>query len=138
MEEQSKKTKFITKDIMKSAVIGSFQKLDPRYMIKNPVMFVVEIGFFITLVLTVFPTIFGDAANLRVYNGIVTVILFVTILFANFAESVAEGRGKAQAETLKKTKKDTTAVLLMKDGSEKKISASELKKVTSSSYGQMR
>ena len=128
MEEQSKKTKFITKDIMKSAVIGSFQKLDPRYMIKNPVMFVVEIGFFITLVLTVFPTIFGDAANLRVYNGIVTVILFVTILFANFAESVAEGRGKAQAETLKKTKKDTTAVLLMKDGSEKKISASELKK----------
>ena len=46
MEEQSKKTKFITKDIMKSAVIGSFQKLDPRYMIKNPVMFVVEIGFF--------------------------------------------------------------------------------------------
>ena len=128
MEEQSKKTKFITKDIMKSAVIGSFQKLDPRYMIKNPVMFVVEIGFFITLVLTVFPTIFGDEANLRVYNGIVTVILFVTILFANFAESVAEGRGKAQAETLKKTKKDTTAVLLMKDGSEKKISASELKK----------
>lgn len=128
MEEQSKKTKFITKDIMKSAVIGSFQKLDPRYMIKNPVMFVVEIGFFITLVLTVFPTIFGDEANLRVYNGIVTVILFGTILFANFAESVAEGRGKAQAETLKKTKKDTTAVLLMKDGSEKKISASELKK----------
>ena len=46
-------------------------------------MFVVEIGFFITLVLTVFPTIFGDEANLRVYNGIVTVILFVTILFAN-------------------------------------------------------
>lgn len=75
MEEQSKKTKFMTKDIMKSAVIGSFQKLDPRYMIKNPVMFVVEIGFFITLVLTVFPTIFGDDANLRVYNGIVTVIL---------------------------------------------------------------
>ena len=94
MEEQSKKTKFMTKDIMKSAVIGSFQKLDPRYMIKNPVMFVVEIGFFITLVLTVFPTIFGDEANLRVYNGIVTVILFVTILFANFAESVAEGRGR--------------------------------------------
>lgn len=99
MEEQSKKTKFMTKDIMKSAVIGSFQKLDPRYMIKNPVMFVVEIGFFITLVLTVFPTIFGDEANLRVYNGIVTVILFVTILFANFARiNLVSGRMERRNE----------------------------------------
>ena len=55
-------------------------------------------------------------------------MLFVTVLFANFAESVAEGRGKAQAETLKKTKQDTKARLLLPDGSEKIISASELKK----------
>ena len=53
---KKEKTKFITPDIMKSSIIGAFQKLDPRYMIKNPVMFVVELGFFITLVLTIFPT----------------------------------------------------------------------------------
>ncbi|MBS4931827.1 MAG: potassium-transporting ATPase subunit KdpB [Clostridiales bacterium] len=121
-------TKFITKDILRSSIIGAFQKLDPRYMIKNPVMFVVEIGFFITLVLTFFPTVFGDSSDLRIYNVIVTVILFITIVFANFAESVAEGRGKAQAESLKKTKKDTKAHLLLADGTEKEINASELKK----------
>ena len=91
-------------------------------------MFVVEIGFFITLVLSIFPTVFGDGSDLRIYNIVVTVILFVTILFANFAESVAEGRGKAQAETLKKTKKDTTARLLDKNGKDTVIPASQLKK----------
>lgn len=99
---KKEKTKFITPDILKTSIIGAFQKLDPRYMIKNPVMFVVEIGFIITLILTFFPTMFGGNAEYRIYNGIVTVILFVTVLFANFAESVAEGRGKAQAASLKK------------------------------------
>ena len=130
-------TKFITKDILKISIMGAFQKLDPRYMSKNPVMFVVEIGFFITLLLCFIPNMFGDVdamgdgfsvASLRAYNVIVTIILFITVLFANFAESVAEGRGKAQAETLKKTKKDTIAHLLMPDGSETDIPASELKK----------
>lgn len=121
-------TKFVTSDILKSSITGSFQKLDPRYMIKNPVMFVVEIGFFITLILTFFPTLFGGSAQYQIYNGIVTIILFVTVLFANFAESVAEGRGKAQAATLKKTKQDTMARLLLEGGKEKTISASELKK----------
>ena len=125
---REKQTKFITKDILDSSIKGAFQKLDPRYMIKNPVMFVVEIGFFITLVLSIFPTVFGDGSDLRIYNIVVTVILFVTILFANFAESVAEGRGKAQAETLKKTKKDTTARLLDKNGKDTVIPASQLKK----------
>ena len=97
-------------------------------MVKNPVMFVVEIGFFITLILTVFPTLFGGSENYRIYNGIVTAVLFVTVLFANFAESVAEGRGKAQAASLKKTKKDTKARILLADGEEKMINASELKK----------
>lgn len=122
------KTKFITKDILRSSILGAFQKLDLRYMIKNPVMFVVEIGFLFTLVLTVFPTLFGGSEEYRVYNGVVTVVLFVTVLFANFAESVAEGSGKAQAASLKKTKQDTKARLLLANGEEKVINASELKK----------
>ena len=125
---KKKGTKFVTKDILKSSVIGSFQKLDFRYMIKNPVMFVVEIGFVITLALTFFPTLFGGNARYQIYNGVVAVILFVTVLFANFAESVAEGRGKAQAASLKKTKQDTTARVIGTDGTEKTVSASELKK----------
>ena len=125
---KKKGTKFVTKDILKSSVIGSFQKLDFRYMIKNPVMFVVEIGFVITLALTFFPTLFGGNARYQIYNGVVAAILFVTVLFANFAESVAEGRGKAQAASLKKTKQDTTARVIGTDGTEKTVSASELKK----------
>ena len=122
------KTKFIPKDILRSSILGAFQKLDLRYMIKNPVMFVVEIGFLFTLILTVFPTLFGGSEEYRVYNGVVTVVLFVTVVFANFAESVAEGRGKAQAASLKKTKQDTKARLLLANGEEKVINASELKK----------
>lgn len=125
---KNERTQFITRDILKSSITGSFQKLDPRYMIKNPVMFVVEVGFIITLVLTVFPTLFGGGAEYRIYNGIVAVILFITILFANFAESVAEGRGKAQAASLKKTKQDTQARIILTDGQEKLVNASELKK----------
>ena len=125
---KKEKTKFITPDIMKSSIIGAFQKLDPRYMIKNPVMFVVELGFFITLVLTIFPTLFGEGGENRIYNGIVTVVLFIMVLFANFAESVAEGRGKAQAATLKKTKRDTKARVIRQNGEEEMIFASELRK----------
>ena len=125
---KNQQTKFITRDILKTSIIGAFQKLSPRYMIQNPVMFVVEVGFAITLLLTFVPTLFGGEAKYQVYNGIVTVVLFITILFANFAESVAEGRGKAQAATLKKTKQDTKARVLASDGSEKLINASELKK----------
>ena len=131
MSNKQQKTKFITPDIMKSSIAGAFKKLDPRYMVKNPVMFVVELGFVLALIMTIFPTIFGDDASLgylRTYNGIVCVILFITVLFANFAESVAEGRGKAQAETLKKTKKDTQARLIKADGSEEMVSASQLKR----------
>ena len=123
------KTKFITNDILVSSMKGAFVKLDPRYMMKNPVMFVVEIGFVICTLLIFFPHLFHDEGNhLSLYNAIVALILFVTLLFANFAESVAEGRGKAQAETLKKTKKDTKARLIFEDGTEKIISSSELQK----------
>lgn len=126
-----KNQKLVTPDIFRQAVIGSFTKLNPLYMMKNPVMFVVEIGFFITLLLSIFPGLFGDisnGSNLRVYNIIVCVVLFITVLFANFAESVAEGRGKAQAASLKKTQKDTQARVLLPDDTEKMVMSSELKK----------
>ena len=126
-KKQSKK--LLTPEILKQALIGSVKKLDPRYMIKNPVMFVVEIGFLITLLLTIVPGLFGEGdTGLRTYNLIVSIILLVTVLFANFAESVAEGRGKAQAASLKKTQKDTEAHLLDQDGNETIVSSSELKK----------
>ncbi len=121
--------KLLTPEILKQALSGSVKKLDPRYMIKNPVMFVVEIGFCITLLLTIVPELFGEVdSDLRTYNLIVSVILLLTVLFANFAESVAEGRGKAQAASLKKTQKDTEAHLLDQDGNETIVSSSELKK----------
>ena len=126
-----KNQKLVTPAILRQAVIGSFTKLNPVYMMKNPVMFVVEIGFFITLVLSFFPGLFGDintGTNLRIYNSIVCIVLFITVLFANFAESVAEGRGKAQAASLKKTQKDTKARLLLENGTEKTVLSSELKK----------
>ena len=121
--------KLLTPEILKQALIGSVKKLDPRYMMKNPVMFVVEIGFLITLLMTFVPTLFGgNDTSLRTYNLIVSVILLVTVLFANFAESVAEGRGKAQAASLKKTQKDTETHRLDADGNETIVPSSQLKK----------
>lgn len=126
-----KNQKLMTPDIFRQAVIGSFSKLNPLYMMKNPVMFVVEVGCVITLLLSFFPNLFGDVAqdtNLRAYNSIVCGVLFVTVLFANFAESVAEGRGKAQAASLKKTQKDTQARRIAEDGTETTVLSSELQK----------
>ncbi len=126
-----KNQKLMTPDIFRQAVIGSFSKLNPLYMMKNPVMFVVEVGCVITLLLSFFPNLFGDVAqdtNLRAYNSIVCGVLFVTVLFANFAESVAEGRGKAQAASLKKTQKDTQARRIGEDGTETMVLSSELRK----------
>jgi K+-transporting ATPase ATPase B chain len=123
------KTKFMTGDIFRSSLLGALKKLNPRYMMRNPVMFVVEIGFMVTLLLCFFPDLFGDEGNnLRLYNAIVSVILLITVLFANFAEAVAEGRGKAQAQSLKKTQKDMQARILSDDGKETITSASLLKK----------
>ena len=87
---KKKNQKLVTPEILRQAIIGSFTKLNPRYMMKNPVMFVVEIGFLISLLLSFVPGLFGDtSANARIYNIIVAVILLITVLFANFAESVA-------------------------------------------------
>ncbi len=121
------KKSWITKDILINAIKDSFKKLNPKAMIKNPVMFVVEAGFIITLVLTIFPDLIEKNGN-ALYNGIVSVILLLTLLFANFAEAVAEGRGKAQAESMKKTKKDTPAKLLDKNGNVKILNSNEIKK----------
>lgn len=127
--KHQEKTKFLTKDILGSSLKGAFLKLNPLYMVKNPVMFVVEIGFVICAILVFFPHLFHDEGeNLSLYNAIVAMILFLTLLFANFAESVAEGRGKAQAETLKKTKKDTKARRINSQGEEEIVFASELQK----------
>lgn len=98
-----KQVKSISKEILNKAFIESFKKFDPRILIKNPVIFVVEIGFFLTLILTINPSLFTEnEADLRIFNGIISFILFVTVIFANFAESIAEGRGKAQADSLEK------------------------------------
>ena len=122
-----KQNKLITKEILSTAIKGAFFKFDPRFMIKNPTMFIVEIGFVITLILSFFPSLFGGDNQERIYNILITLILFVTLLFANFAESIAEGRGKAQAATLKQSKKDFKARLIKNDGSEEMLSASKLK-----------
>ncbi|MGL4740954.1 MAG: potassium-transporting ATPase subunit KdpB [Sarcina sp.] len=128
----SEKKKFISKDIALNAFRDSFKKLDPRNMIKNPIMFIVEIGFVIVLILGFFPNLFGGnqdaSSNARIYNFIVAFILFITILFANFAEAIAEGRGKAQAGSLKQTKQNTQAKLLDANGNVTIVSADELKK----------
>ncbi|MFE4706988.1 potassium-transporting ATPase subunit KdpB [Peribacillus simplex] len=117
----------LNKEIIGQAIKDAFKKLDPRIMARNPVMFVVEIGFVITLLLSIFPNFFGGTSD-RGYNIAVSVILLVTILFANFAEALAEGRGKAQADSLKKTKQDTKAKLFQRDGSVKIVDATELRK----------
>lgn len=117
----------LNKEIVGQVIKDAFKKLDPRIMARNPVMFVVEIGFIITLLLSIFPNFFGGTSD-RGYNIAVSVILLVTILFANFAEALAEGRGKAQADSLKKTKQDTKAKLFQKDGSIKIVDATELRK----------
>ena len=124
------RTKFVTKDIFKSSVIGAFTKLNPKYMMHNPVMFVVEIGFVIALLLSIFPELFGPTDginNVRLYNSFVCVILFVTVLFANFAEAIAEARGRAQADSLRKTREETPAKRIEPDGQSHIVSSSELK-----------
>ncbi|WP_297630745.1 potassium-transporting ATPase subunit KdpB [uncultured Clostridium sp.] len=130
-EKEQEKKKLLSKDIVGKAFKDSFVKLNPKHMIKNPIMFLVEIGTVLVLLLAIFPNIFGHttvSGDVRVYNFIVAIILFITILFANFAEAIAEGRGKAQASTLKQTKQNTKAKLLNDDGSYKIVNADELQK----------
>ena len=75
--------KFLTNDILKSSIVEAFKKLNPKYMMKNPVMFVVEVGTVVAFLLTLMPNLFGNdgSGNIRIYNAAVTIILFITILF---------------------------------------------------------
>ncbi|MGA2368345.1 MAG: potassium-transporting ATPase subunit KdpB [Dehalococcoidia bacterium] len=102
-----KQSQTFNRDILVPALWRAVLKLDPRWMVRNPVMFVVEIGALLTLMLTIDPTIFGGLAASRIYNAVVTIILLLTVLFANFAEAVAEGRGRAQAAALRRVHKET-------------------------------
>ncbi len=128
MAKESSST--ISGEIMTRAVWESFVKLNPRVLVKNPVMFVVEIGFAITLALSVDPLIFGGVRHpgQRAYNMTVAVILLITILFGNFAEAVAEGRGKAQADSLRKAKTDLTASRRKSSGDFESVPATALRK----------
>jgi potassium-transporting ATPase ATP-binding subunit len=121
-----KRKKLLTGPILLSAVKDSFIKLNPVTLIKNPVMFVVEIGTIIVLLMVLAPEYFNAEKSVG-FNITVLFILLFTVLFANFAEALAEGRGKAQADSLKKTKQDITANKLV-GGSVKTVSSSELRK----------
>lgn len=118
----------LSKDMLLQASLDAFKKLNPVVMIKNPVMFIVEVGTFITLLLCINPDLFTASEAGRGYNIAVFFILLFTLLFANFAEALAEGRGKAQADTLRKTKSDTMANLVQKDGTVRQVSSTQLKK----------
>ena len=124
------KSKAKSKGLYKRAVKEAFLKLDPRIQLRNPVMFLVWIGTIVTALLTINPNLFGPSPdkNPVVFNGLITIILLFTILFANFAEAVAEGRGKAQAESLRATKSDSLARRLSPDGAIQEVSSTQLRK----------
>ncbi len=127
--KHKKALKLFDPAIVKDAVRSSFKKLNPVYMLKNPVMFAVEVGTFIMLVVSVITLVNPvSGQGSFVYNFVITFLLFLTLLFANFAEAIAEERGKAQAASLRKAREDTPAKLIESSGSIKIISSSELKK----------
>ncbi|NDJ19019.1 potassium-transporting ATPase subunit KdpB [Myxacorys almedinensis] len=115
--------------IYRRAIRDAFVKLNPRVAIRNPVMFVVWIGTIVTALVTLDPNLFGTAQgeNPRLFNGLITIILFFTVVFANFAEAVAEGRGKAQADSLRATKSDTVARKVLPDGTIQEVSSTTLR-----------
>jgi K+-transporting ATPase ATPase B chain len=127
MTSQVKNQSMFQGPIVRQALVDSVKKLNPLLMMRNPVMFVVEVGTFITLLMILMPTYFGVQDQLG-YTFAVFIILLFTILFANFAEALAEGRGKAQADSLKKTKADTLAKRLNSKGEMEQISSTSLRK----------
>ena len=120
----SKDQSLFQKDIMQQALVQSFVKLNPKLMFKNPVMFTVEIGTFVMLIVSLWILTGEKSQGSFAYNFVVFIVLLLTLLFANFAEAIAEARGKAQADSLRKTREETPATL--KSG--EKISSSQLKK----------
>lgn len=117
-------------ELIGTAVKQSFVKLNPALMIKNPVMFTVEIGTAVMLVVSIYQLATGDTSQGALwYNISIFCILLITVLFANFAEALAEARGKAQAQSLRKTREDTAAKKVLLVG---EITLNEIKLVPSS------
>ena len=125
MTTQPKSASLSDRKILKHATIDSFWKLNPKSMVKNPVMFVVEVGAVITLVVLI-SNLFRHAGGFG-FGLQITLWLWFTVLFANFAEAMAEGRGKAQAETLRKARAETEARKLCADGSTQTCASSKLR-----------
>lgn len=128
MKKQINNTLF-DRQLMKTSLVESFRKLDPRRMIKNPIMFTVEVVTAVMLLMLVYIAVSGDSSQGSFwYNLIVFVVLLLTVLFANFAEAIAEARGKAQADSLRKTREETPAKLVVENGKTRTVSSSELKR----------
>ncbi|MEO8886214.1 MAG: potassium-transporting ATPase subunit KdpB [Mucilaginibacter sp.] len=113
--------------LVQSALAQSFVKLNPKVMMRNPVMFTVEIGTAIMLYVSIY-SYSNHSQGSFIYNFSIFIILLLTVLFANFAEAIAEARGKAQADSLRKTREDTPAKMLFEDGSITVVSSNRLKK----------
>ena len=122
---QAKAKPLADRKLLVRAMLDSFVKLHPRTMVKNPVMFVVEVGAVLTTIELVRDTL--QHAGQFSFGLQITIWLWFTVLFANFAEAMAEGRGKAQAETLRKARADTQAHRLRPDGSLESIPSSKLR-----------
>jgi potassium-transporting ATPase ATP-binding subunit len=116
-----------TRDIVLGAVRDSFPKLDPRSQVRNPVMFIVELGSVITTAIFFIDLARGETGDLW-FVGVIAVWLWLTVLFANFAEAIAEGRGKAQANALRATRTTTTAHRRTDSGGLEDVPAPELQK----------
>jgi K+-transporting ATPase ATPase B chain len=115
-------------ELWRQAAIDSLRKFDPRTQIRNPVMFVVWLGALVTAALVIDPGLFGPSDASAAYNGVVTVILLLTVWFANFAEAMAEGRGKAKAVSLRRTKTELTARRVQGNGEIEQVPAADLRK----------
>jgi K+-transporting ATPase ATPase B chain len=115
------------REIVSRASIDSFVKLDPRLMIRNPVMFVVEVTS-VLVMFTLFRDLLGHRMALAGFEFQIALWLWFTVLFANFAEAMAEGRGKAQADNLRKTRTETQAKLILPSGETKLVPAAQLRR----------
>ncbi len=130
MSKHKRAAKLFETALVKEAVKQSFIKLNPAIMFRNPVMFTVELGTAVMLFVTIWALAGGDASQGSfVYNLVVFLVLLITVLFANFAEALAEARGKAQANSLRKTREATPAKKLL---SSTGIDTNEVEVVTSS------
>lgn len=128
MSTHQKNPSLFAAELMRPALVEAFKKLNPAVLYRNPVMFTVELGTAIMLVMTIYALLSGDSSQGSFgYNLLVFIVLFLTVLFANFAEAIAEARGKAQAESLRKTREDTPAKVL-RNGKQEMVSSSVLKK----------